>query len=293
MPVPWSLGMFRGDVMRVIHVFGATDVGLKRKRNEDATRYIHKVSKGHFGHYEFHALILADGMGGYQKGEIASNRVCDALSLFTAEAMGDIISSAGEKDGGVDSVMEGFSNGISRTIESVNDELFRQGDEETMGCTLVYVLQFNDHVFTAHIGDSRAYLISDAGLMQMTRDHSYVNALLDNDVITPDEALEHPMRNVITRSIGTKEKVEVEFGQHFLPRNSRVLLCSDGLSDLVTDKRILDIIHDVPSPRVCDALIAEANGNGGKDNISVLFLVSTSALSKEEKIKITVRRPLD
>jgi len=278
----------RGDEMSVIHVFEATDVGMKRDQNEDAIRYIHRVSQGHFCNIEYRVLILADGMGGYRKGEVASNRACDSLARFSEEKLEDVLCSKANKK----KKRELFQYLLRKAIDQVNVELFHEGEEEgALGCTLVYVLQFKNNLFIAHIGDSRAYLILGDTMERLTKDHSYVNALVENRVITEEEALTHPMRNVITRSIGTKEKVEAEFNHRFFLDGSTVLVCSDGLTDLVSDEKILDIVRKNSAPRVCEALVNEANRQGGKDNISVLLLVSTPDTRGKRRVKkLVVRR---
>ena len=262
--------------MSVIHIFSKTDVGIKRDQNEDSIRTIHVRRGGLQGEMEYWALILADGMGGYDKGEVASTMLCDEFAKFSVEKLPAIFGS--NKEG--EELLEAFKEEVGETLTMINATIWDMTGEEKMGSTLVYIVIFDEKIYMAYCGDSRAYRIAGGGIEQISVDHSYVNALLENDAITKEEAENHPMKNVITKSVGTNEKVTADFKEFDVMENSFILMCSDGLTDMVRDEGIGDIVLKNNPPTICQKLVDAANENGGKDNISIILARITSGRTR-------------
>ena len=225
-----------------------TDPGRKRRRNEDA--YVVQPP----------LFAVADGMGGAQAGEIASRLAAAAL-----------LDQPGAGPGG---------NGEERVvslIQSANQRVYQRSSEDAavsgMGTTMTAAL-VGDHVVSfGHVGDSRAYLIRNGTLDQLTEDHSLVAELLRSGKLSPEEAETHPQRSVITRALGTDPDVDVDTFSIEAEPGDIFLLCSDGLTSMVGDEKILRIVeenrHDLEA--AARALIATANSGGGEDNITVVF----------------------
>lgn len=262
--------------MSVIHIFSKTDDGKKRKHNEDSIRTMHVKTGGLKGESEFWALVLADGMGGYDKGEVASTMTCDELAKFSIVDLPPVFGDTDDPD----EVLAVFQDGVAEKVDEINHSIWELGSGGKMGCTLVYAIIFKDNLYLAYCGDSRAYMMKGNTLEQISVDHSYVNALLANNAITKEEAADHPMRHVITKSIGTNEKVKADFKQLPFEKNAYLLMCSDGLTDMVSDEEIENIMNNNNPPQICQKLVDTANENGGKDNISVILARVTPGKAK-------------
>jgi protein phosphatase len=156
---------------------------------------------------------------------------------------------------------------VQRANEAVTEEIPEGGTTVTAAVIL------GDLAYVAHVGDSRAYLVSDEGIEQITRDHSLVQRLIELDQLTPEEAAEHPQRNVLYRAIGQNDNLDVDVITRRLAARSRLLLCSDGLWNLVPEDTILDEISTHPNPQeACNRLVRMANDRGGPDNITVILV---------------------
>ncbi|MEM7246864.1 MAG: Stp1/IreP family PP2C-type Ser/Thr phosphatase [Acidobacteriota bacterium] len=243
---------------------GRTDVGRKREHNEDSLLLNEK-----------HGLFtIADGMGGHASGEVASKLAVDVLNEFI-EISGDDsdITWPFEFDEGVS--ME--ANRIFTAIKLANMKIIEVTQErkelEGMGTTLVTLLVQGEHAYIGHVGDSRAYLVRNNELSQLTSDHSWVNEQMKLGVLTKAEARNHPYRNVVTRALGGREVIKADLACEKLQPNDIILLCSDGLNSMIDDDRILEIIlgqtDDLEA--CCQALVEAANNAGGDDNISVVL----------------------
>ena len=224
---------------------GATDTGRKRRRNEDA--YV--VAPPLFA--------VADGMGGAQAGEVASKLAAAALS---------------DTDSGA---LSGPAK-VTSLIQEANRRVHARSNSDPatsgMGTTMTVALVEGDAVTIGHVGDSRAYLVRDARLEQLTEDHSLVNELLKSGKLSPEEAETHPQRSVITRAVGTDPDVDVDAFTVTTAAGDVFLLCSDGLTDMVDDEDILDAVerHRDDLDRVTKSLVSAANRGGGEDNITVV-----------------------
>lgn len=244
--------------------FGATDVGRRRKNNED-----------YFGIFEAdHLFIVADGMGGHAAGEIASSTAVQAVAEFVALT-------ARETDitwpWGVDPNLSLIANRLKTAIRFGNQKVLdlsvTQADYEGMATTIVALIMEDTTAHIAHVGDSRLYLVNAKGISQLTIDHSWVLEQVALGVLTTDQARTHPLRNVVTRAIGAASELNVEMTTHVMEPGDVLLLCSDGLSGMVLDKDVERIVQANSDPvKAANLLVAEANSRGGEDNITVLLV---------------------
>ncbi len=247
--------------MRVIGVAGVTDTGRKRRRNEDAFVVAPPL------------FAVADGMGGAQAGEVASKLA--AASLEEAD---------GANGGGVERVVS--------LIQEANRRVYSRAVEDPaasgMGTTMTVALVEGGGVVIGHVGDSRAYLVRDGRLEQLTDDHSLVNELIKSGKLSAEEAETHPQRSVITRALGTDPDVDVDAFAIEAHDGDVFLLCSDGLTTMVADERILDVLehHRGDLDRAARTLVSEANRGGGEDNITVVTFELASAGDGEETLKL-------
>ena len=231
----------------------ASDTGRRRRRNED--NYV--VAPPLFA--------VADGMGGAQAGEVASQLAASAL------------------EGGNSAAREGTER-IDELIQEANRRIFDRASTDPsasgMGTTMTVALVEGMTVAIGHVGDSRAYLVRDEQMEQLTEDHSLVNELLKSGKLSEEEANVHPQRSVITRAVGTDPDVDVDGFTIEAEEGDVFLICSDGLSDMVEDEEILELVHANRSDldKAVKALVAAANRGGGEDNITALaFRISSEA----------------
>lgn len=232
-----------------------SDIGVVRKNNQDF------CLAGEFSDGVTWALVC-DGMGGANGGNIASetaaNTIAEKLNSGYHEAMND----------------NSIKNLMVSAVEAANATVFSLSrsdiDLKGMGTTVVLVIIKSDNMYLAHVGDSRIYVVSKSSITQMTTDHSVVQLMLDRGEITPEEAKDHPQKNVITRALGVDDTIRIDFSQEIYHEGDIVLLCSDGLSNFVDESRILHICNTYDSYELADVLIAEANENGGGDNVTVV-----------------------
>ncbi len=223
----------------------ATDVGRVREGNEDAVRVDERL----------HLFAVADGMGGHRAGEVASATALEALRAAVA---------AGRP--------------ISEAIEAANSAVFSKahGDENLrgMGTTLTAAVVTDDNsIVIGHVGDSRAYLFHGDELEQITEDHSLVEELVREGRLTPEQAVVHPQRSIITRALGVDEEVQVDVYPLELDAGDRLLLCSDGLTTMVRPTDIARILRRERDPRrAAEMLVDAANAAGGEDNVSAVVL---------------------
>ena len=239
--------------------------GKVRKNNEDSLLCM-ELSRMNQGIVQPICLAaVADGMGGHASGEVASSQVIESIAQIGAFELVSLQNPAYEE----------FGDWVKRAVESANQAVFeaRKDANNDMGSTLVLGLLVGSQAYFGHIGDSRIYLINKEMIKQLSTDHSLVQHLVSIGKINAEEARTHPQRNVIYRSLGEKPDSEADyFFQQIFP-DDRLLFCSDGLSNLVEDQRIQQIVLESPSAQAaCDQLIDEANSLGGEDNISVLVV---------------------
>lgn len=245
-----------------------TDVGMVRKHNEDSGEVF---TKG-----EHFLAVIADGMGGHKAGDIASQ---EALKVIK-EAWGQFEENMGN-----------IKDWIQSVLGDANKQIFQfsQENPETrgMGTTIVAALGTNKEVTVAHIGDSRCYLFSNGELKRVTDDHSLVQELVKSGQITEDEAEIHPRRNLIMKAVGTDETVEAELNVITWKTGDYLLLCSDGLSDKVSFKKIkeaLDNSMETVADKV-EKLITWAKDAGGEDNITAILIQNSSGTETKGEAK--------
>lgn len=247
-------------------VYGETDVGQIREHNEDFIGW-----DAHLG-----LVLLADGMGGHNAGEVASELAVSSIR----DALQDVLSPEMASSNIID-----FNDAIREAIIYANDEIIRMASERLecagMGTTIVVTLFHGDRVIIANVGDSRMYRLRDKKMTQVTTDHSLVQEMLDNGYISEEEAQLSASRNLITRALGIAEQVEVDVVEDVVENGDSYLLCSDGLTDLVTDDEILQLwlLYKDDLKTGCKELISLANEKGGKDNISIILISLQEAFS--------------
>ncbi len=226
-----------------------SDKGITRDNNEDFILISEKPP----------VFLLADGMGGHSAGEIASENACRFVMEKIYENKDKL-----EKD-----YIEIFENAIKQSNEHLLKMSEKDSELEGMGTTLVLLYLVDDKYTIFHIGDSRAYKFSGKKLIKLTKDHSLVQDMVDDGIISEKEAKNHKLRNVITRSLGAPQEVEIDFVEGNLKEGELLLLCSDGLHDYVDLNRVISLLkkHGVDA---VEHIIDLANKAGGKDNCSVI-----------------------
>ncbi len=241
--------------------FGLTDIGNIRQNNEDSFG-IQQISD------QVWAFVVADGMGGHQAGEEASS--------FAANTVLKAIDDASKYfENYTDKQIENF---LKNTVIKVNKTLFEKSVADKalsgMGTTLVVCIVCHGKYYVANVGDSRLYVYSSS-LTQITKDHSYVSELVDMGVITREQALSHPNKNVITRAIGTEPGVVPDIFKGKLKKGDIILICTDGLTGMVSDETIAHVFSkdDLPE-NMTNTLVNLAKENGGTDNITVIIIKS-------------------
>jgi protein phosphatase len=253
---------------------GQSDVGLVRQNNEDSFLIvdlttgngIREIDDDHHTMGELGGLFLvADGMGGGAAGEVASRMAVD----FVAQNFMDRLSVEPSLNQQI------FSQLFKASIEDANRAVFqeaqRDGNLKGMGTTLTAVAAYDTTLFFAQLGDSRAYLIRNGAITQMTKDQSLVAQLVASGTLTPEEARSHPQRNVILQALGLEETVDVIMSYQNLKRNDRIVLCSDGLSGKLGPEEVNEVLHTWARPKdTCQRLIDLARERGGEDNITVI-----------------------
>lgn len=244
-----------------------THVGMVRDLNEDSVFVLESNRIQQSISQPLGVYAVADGMGGHAAGEIASGAI---VNVIARRALSDLIPA---KIAQVET--KNRLSWLRETVEAANKEVLglRKAAGTDMGSTLVAAVLEGTNAFIAHVGDSRAYLINEQGIQRLTTDHSLVERLIATNQITREEARIHPQRNVIYRTIGDKAQIDVEVAAHTLSIDDYLLLCSDGLSGMVEDRVIYNIVVEAASPQAaCDELIKAANAAGGDDNVSVIIV---------------------
>lgn len=234
-----------------------TDIGLVRATNEDTYTYVKKDENNFIA-------FVCDGMGGHLGGSYASSKTCDMLT----EAFEAIDLSKPLKNVGV---------WLFETLQNINTFIYQQSLENEnlrgMGTTVSGVICINNDLYYAHIGDSRIYIYSEYELQQITVDHTYVNSLLLNGLITYKQALKHPKKHVLTNALGIKKNVSVDIGQIKLKENENILICSDGLHNMLDGKKLQKPLNEpLALQEKAENLIDKALKAGGLDNITFILM---------------------
>lgn len=266
--------------------FGLTDVGRKRKHNEDA--YLLDAERGLF--------VVADGMGGHAAGEVASRLTVESIQEFIA----------GTEDDHDNTWPFGYNNRysvdgnrLSTAVERANEKVMRavvnRPELKGMGTTVVAALFDEKRATLVHVGDSRAYLYRDSELRRLTDDHSWVQEQVNAGILSEEEARSHPLKNVVTRALGGGAHVAVDLIEIPVGDGDRFLLCSDGLTGMVSDDEITEALSSSRSlEQIVRGLIDLANERGGVDNITAITVEVRNGEAKKadtsrEKTSVSLR----
>jgi len=247
------------NLSAALEVATATHSGMVRSHNEDSIA----------ADAEIGLAVLADGMGGYNAGEVASGI---AVAMISAELKKMLGSESGEIPGG------GAERLISEHAIKANLAIYQAAQSQSqyagMGTTLVVALWHDNQITVGHIGDSRLYRLRDDVFEQVTRDHSLLQEQIDSGMITREQARFSQNKNLVTRAVGIDPEVEPEVHTYPVLPGDLFLLCSDGLSDMVTDEDIQLTLSSLQAnlPLAAEQLVQQANDNGGRDNISVILV---------------------
>ena len=243
-----------------------TDPGRARDNNEDAVAI---DETGRVG-------VLADGMGGYNAGEIASGMA----TAFIKSEMARWLAESGKH-----AKVKEIRRALEICVDNANRSIFNASGSNPqysgMGTTLVVGVFHDATLILGHIGDSRCYRLRGGTLAQITKDHSLLQEQIDAGLITPEQAAGSSIKNLVTRALGVEDAVMLEINEHEVEAGDCYLMCSDGLSDMVDDAEIASILGGpVPMDQKSDILIAVANEHGGRDNISVLLVYADAVTEK-------------
>ena len=237
-------------------VFASTDIGMSRNMNQD----YYYISDDE----ELSIFILADGMGGYNGGEIASKIAVESARKFLEENFKKVQNDRKQ----IVNILKSATNYANNTVYEISKE---NKNLEEMGTTLEICLIYNNKIYISHIGDSRVYSIIDGKIQRLTMDHSYVEKLVRDGTITREEAENHPKKHVLIKALGCVPEVEPDIIEAELKKEEIIVICSDGLTNMLKDEQIKNIvINNIENPE--KELIKEANIAGGYDNITAIII---------------------
>ena len=242
---------------------GQTDTGRVREHNEDTIATDADVG----------LLVLADGMGGYNAGEVASGIAVKTITNLVREGLGREDLDSVDRNTGLSRASIVLRDAITRANKIIYQTARSQAECEGMGTTVVAALFYDNRISIAHVGDSRLYRQRGSQIAQVTMDHSLLQELVDRGFYSPEEAQRAANKNYVTRALGVEAQVEVEVQEHPVDKGDIFILCSDGLSDMVEDEDIRLTISTFGAnlDTVAKQLIQLANENGGRDNVSVVL----------------------
>jgi protein phosphatase len=243
-----------------------TDPGITRENNEDSAMFDESTGLG----------VLADGMGGYNAGEVASGMATKFINSEMARWLTEAGRLAGSKD---------IRRALEICVDNANLAVFNAANQNAqyagMGTTLVVGVFQGENLLVGHIGDSRCYRKRRAEFMQITKDHSLLQEQMDAGLLTPEQAATSINKNLVTRALGVDDSVMLEINEHLVEPGDIYLMCSDGLSDMVKDAEIAQILEvPIPLEQRAKRLIDAANAHGGRDNITVLLVQAEAVPEK-------------
>ena len=253
-----------------------TDQGLVRKNNEDAVAF-----DQHTG-----LCLLADGMGGYNAGEVASAMAVTSLT----QELNSWLVHAGHR-----APVKDVRWMMKICVESANQAIFEAAcnnpDHEGMGTTLVASIFADNRLVLGHVGDSRCYRLRHDTLLQLTKDHSMLQEQVDAGLMTPEQARVSPHRNLITRALGVESSVRVDINEHRVELGDLYLMCSDGLSDMVEQRVMTEVLSASGTlAKKAETLVQVANDSGGRDNISVLLVQAAAGDARRGLLSRMLRK---
>ncbi len=252
------------DLSKAIEMATATHAGMVRAHNEDSIGTDASIG----------LAVLADGMGGYNAGEVASGIAVALISKETRDTVAQIPPFERDRTSGELMAVQILRNVVARANTSIFQAASSQPQYAGMGTTLVVALLSDNQITIAHVGDSRLYRLRDAQLSQLTRDHSLLQEQIDSGMITKEMARRSQNKNLVTRAVGIEPEVEADINTFEAKEGDMYLLCSDGLNDMVEDEDILLTLGSLQTnmPLAANQLVQMANDNGGRDNISVILI---------------------
>lgn len=230
-------------------MFELTEKGNYRELNEDFL--------GHYVNESIDLLVIADGMGGHNAGEVASRLAVETcISAFT--------------NAKITNPKEQLINTIKIANEKIHKLATLKHEYNGMGTTITACLIIDKDIYIINVGDSRCYIVKHGEITRITKDNSLVQELVDIGSITEEQARSHPSRNIITRALGTNENIDVDF--YYLEDDgvSNILLCTDGLTNVLTSEEMLKVVNEIKLDKVCKKLVMMSLENGSRDNISVI-----------------------
>lgn len=252
------------DLSHALQVASSTSAGMVRSHNEDAI----------FVDAQNGLAVLADGMGGYNAGEVASGMAVMVLSNGIKEGMASVKSNDKNPITGLSPTMDLVKEQITVANTTIFEAAKSQPQCAGMGTTLVVTQFYNNQITVAHIGDSRLYRLRGEVFEQITKDHSLLQEQIDSGLITPEQARYSNNKNLVTRALGIDPMVEPEIHDYEVQPGDLFLLCSDGLNDMVSDEEMGLTLQALQTnlPLAAEQLVQMANDNGGRDNISVVLI---------------------
>ena len=241
----------------MIHVWGITDKGAVRTQNQDCF-YLKEIES------DLVTVMVCDGMGGHRAGNVASLLTVNVASAYLESLTPEELAEVPNEH-------------LVRCANLANDAVYRKAEQDPdcagMGTTLVSAIVIGDKAYILNVGDSRAYHIGEEGIVKISRDHSVVEDMVYRGDITPEEARLHPQKNLITRALGGDMKVEPDLYTKELKAGEFLLLCTDGLSNILTDQEILyEVLHGGAPESCCQRMLDLALARGASDNVTVVLI---------------------
>lgn len=238
--------------------YAKTDIGKAREKNQD---YYYIPSSQD----DLQLFILADGMGGYNGGEVASKLATESLKKYIQNNFENIKKSK-------EKILELIGNAMEYANMVVYEKSKEEKELEGMGTTLEVCLIYNNKVYLGHVGDSRIYRIRKEVIRKLTKDHSYVQQLVEDGKITREEATNHPKKNMLTKALGCTPYVEPDIRARNVEKGDIIIMCSDGLTNMVTEQEIFEAVKE-NAEKAPEVLVQKANNAGGYDNITVVTIM--------------------
>ncbi|MDF2566660.1 MAG: protein serine/threonine phosphatase [Oscillospiraceae bacterium] len=240
-----------------MNAVGKTDIGKLREMNQDAF-FVSELNQNDA------FAIVCDGMGGKNGGNVASTMACDMISKKVVSGYRSQMDS--------NSIRNLLITSVTAANVEVNTKASQHKELEGMGTTAVAVLATSDMAHIVHVGDSRAYLHSADKIVQLTKDHSIVQELVEQGRLSEDDAKNHPKKNLITRAVGVELTVSVDYIELELTKGDSILLCSDGLTNMCSNDELSEVLNTNKPGAACEKLIKIANEHGGVDNITIVIV---------------------
>ncbi|OPJ56911.1 Stp1/IreP family PP2C-type Ser/Thr phosphatase [Alkalithermobacter paradoxus] len=243
--------------------YAISDIGMVRKLNED----YYGVDSIQIDNECIYIYAVADGMGGHNKGEIASKLAIESILTYIKDKLSNINIVSD------DNIFITLKSAYRSANDIIYNNSLQNEEYKGMGTTLTTCILYKNKLYIANVGDSRCYIYKNNKLTQVTKDNSLVQELIEKGIITKKDALTHPQRNVITRAIGTDERLKIDTYIEEIQENDKVILVTDGVTNYVSDDKIIQVLDTYKDSKTfCKKLVELANEKGGRDNITVLFI---------------------